>query len=196
MSGDRAERADGGEQNAEPGRGSGDTAVAVDLLQRRLDNKSRRIARAIQFNIVAPGLIAGLLGPGVDGIRLSPVVWVGLGLLLVSATAALGGLYAVGRSVDGLHRVDTDAPYSDDPSLDRVRVVYERRDRLLGHVQTLSFATGASGSGVFLFGALGVLDVFSQRVMYTAVAAAVLCVVIAVPLGYLLGHPSLPRVSE
>jgi hypothetical protein len=74
--------------------------------------------------------------------------------------------------------------------------VYGRRDRLLGHVQTLSFATGASGSGIFVFGALGVLDVFSQRVMYTAVTAAVLCVVIAVPLGYLLGDPSLPRVSE
>lgn len=159
------------------------TTELVTLLHERLDNKSRRVARAMQFNIVA-ATVAVSLGQLQDGAVTIPVdttlIWGGVSLF-ASFVAGFAGLAAVGHPLTpvGIHD-DRQATVSD-----RIVPELRRRNRFVAGAQSVSFATGALGVALLVSGVIRSLGVTTNRLPLPVVVGGTLAVVF---IGHTLGH--------
>jgi len=159
------------------------TTELVTLLHERLDNKSRRVARAMQFNIVAATVTVSL-GQLQDGAVTIPVnttlIWGGVSLF-VSFVAGFAGLAAVGHPL-----THTDA-YRDRQSTAPDGIVAElrRRNRFVAGAQSVSFGTGALGVGLLVSGVVRSLGVTTNRLPLSLIVGSTLAVVFV---GHALGH--------
>jgi hypothetical protein len=159
------------------------TTELVTLLHERLDNKSRRVARAMQFNIVAATVTVSL-GQLQDGAVTIPVnttlIWGGVSLF-VSFVAGFAGLAAVG------HPLTPADAYRDRQSTAPDGIVAElrRRNRFVAGAQSVSFGTGALGVGLLVSGVVRSLGVTTNRLPLSLIVGSTLAVVFV---GHALGH--------
>lgn len=175
---------DGGQQGDEFS-----TEQLVTLFHERLDNKSRRIARAMQFNVVAAtvAVSVGQLAAGTVTIPVNATITVGAALLLVSFVAGFAGLAAAG------HPLVSVSLSRDGRAVDRGRLVAElrRRNQSVAVAQSASFAVGAPGVALLVLGVVRSLDVTTDRLPFWVVVSGVFAVVV---LGHTVGH-TLARCS-
>lgn len=156
----------------------GDLEAKVSLLQQRLDNKSRRIARAIQFNIVAATIAVGIgqfAGSEETSIQLTTTILAGGVALLVSFTLAFAGLAAVGHPL-AVGRSE---------SLDETETELRARNRFVAGLQSLSLGTGGFGTALVLFGVIRSFDATANPLPLELALAASLGIVVV---GHLIGH--------
>ncbi len=173
------------------------TTELVTLLHERLDNKSRRITRAMQFNLVAATAAVGVgqLAGGSVTVPLNTTVKTGSVFLFVSFAAGFAGLAAVGHPLVSVDR----SPASVDASRDRqatapdgVVTALRRRNRAVAVTQSLSFATGTLGFGLVLLGVVRSLGVTTNRLSFSLVVVGAFAVVLV---GHTVGH-AVARLSR
>jgi hypothetical protein len=169
----------------------------VTLLHERLDNKSRRVARAMQFNLVTATAAVGVgqLAGGSVTIPLNTTVKAGSVFLLASFAAGFAGLAAVGHPLVSVDRspASVDQPSASvDANRDRqattpdgVVTELRRRNRAVAVTQSLSFATGTLGTGLVLLGAVRSLGVTTNRFSFSLVVVGAFAVVFV---GHTVGH--------
>lgn len=173
------------------------TTELVTLLHERLDNKSRRVARAMQFNLVTATAAVGVgqLAGGSVTIPLNTTVKAGSVFLLASFAAGFAGLAAVGHPLVSVDRspASVDQPSASvDANRDRqattpdgVVTELRRRNRAVAVTQSLSFATGTLGTGLVLLGAVRSLGVTTNRFSFSLVVVGAFAVVFV---GHTVGH--------
>lgn len=165
------------------------TEQLVTLLHDRLDNKSRRVARAMQFNVVAATTAVSLAQLAADTVKIpvNTTVTVGIALLFVSFVAGFAGLAVAGHPLVsvGLSR--------DGRTGERRRLVAElrRRNRSVAVAQSASFGVGAPGVALLVLGVVRSLGVTTDRLPLWLVVSGVFAVaVIGHAVGHALGHYS------
>ena len=173
------------------------TTEVVTLLHERLDNKSRRVARAMQFNLVTATAAVGVgqLAGGSVTIPLNTTVKTGSVFLLASFAAGFAGLAAVGHPLVSVDRspASVDQPSASvDANRDRqattpdgVVTELRRRNRAVAVTQSLSFATGTLGTGLVLLGAVRSLGVTTNRFSFSLIVVGAFAVVFV---GHTVGH--------
>lgn len=180
------------------------TTELVTLLHERLDNKSRRVARAMQFNLVTATAAVGVgqLAGGSVTIPLNTTVKAGSVFLLASFAAGFAGLAAVGHPLVSVDRSSASvgrssasvgrSPASVDANRDRqattpdgVVTELRRRNRAVAVTQSLSFATGTLGTGLVLLGAVRSLGVTTNRFSFSLIVVGAFAVVFV---GHTVGH--------
>ena|GEM_PF-2119853 len=159
------------------------TTELVTLLHERLDNKSRRIARAMQFNIVAATVAVGLGQLAGETVTISvdaTLTW-GAVSLFASFVAGFAGLAAVG------HPLGPAEAHRDRQSTTPDGVVAElrRRNRFAAGTQSASFAAGALGIALFVLGIVRPLGVTTDQLPFPVVAGGAVAVVVV---GHAVGH--------
>lgn len=126
---------------------SSDQEVQLDLLQRRLNNKTRRALRVIQFNIIA--LTAGASISQLSGglvIEFNQLITMGGILVILSTAISMVGLTLNGTALswancnaDGLHGSS-------------LLFEYRKRNQYLTWISPLGIITGAAGTALVLVG--------------------------------------------
>ena len=179
-------------------------STQLTVLHERLDNKSRRITRAMQFNIVAATAAVGVgqLAGGSVTISLNTTIETGAALLFVSFVAGFAGLAVVGHPLASVGSLAASADYraaSADASRDGSTTGPEKtvtelrhRNRIVAVTQSSSFATGALGVGLVLLGVVRSLGVTTNQLPFSWVVGGVFAVVV---IGHAVGH-ALGRLSR
>jgi hypothetical protein len=126
--------------------------VEIDLLQRRLHNKTQRITRAIQFNVVALSLVVGLVQIGETGpIEMTLPVLTGGLFLLLSTGFALAGI--------SLNGVPLPLSMNEKPTkAGKLIDEYRSRNRTLWWFTNLALGLGSVGAGLLLVATFRVVD--------------------------------------
>lgn len=121
----------------------------LSMLRQRLDDKSRRTLRSVQFNIVASAAGLGLSDRGLllDRLR-EPVTLLGIVLICVSTATGFLCVSRVGQPLDHHDSIDGQS------LIDQ----YRSRNHCASILQDTSFLTGSLGVGTFLTGLFGLLD--------------------------------------
>ncbi len=124
-----------------------DRQVELDLLQRRLQNKTQRVTQIIQFNIVALSAVAVIVQIGdPQEVQVKVAMYVGSALMLVS----------IGLAVCGITLNSVTFPWSkalrEVPKPDQLVFDYRDRNRWLGWLTPLALLTGGLGAGFLLIG--------------------------------------------
>jgi amino acid transporter len=128
-----------------------DRETELDLLQRRLHNKTSRAARVIQFNALALSLVVGLTQlVGFSEILSSPTVIAGVLILIVSTTFSVAGITLGGDSFKWVRNRSRDEVPEIETALDE----YRNRNRHLSLIMPVSLFTGGSSIAILLIGIL------------------------------------------
>lgn len=159
-----------------------DREIELDLLQRRLHNKTQRAAQVIQFNIVALSLVAGIVqfarSPDVE---LNVMIIAGGAIMLVSIF-----LSVVGISLNGASLSWPQGGPSDQPNADSLIAEYRSRNQHLGLIMPTALGAGGFGAAIILIGAFRVVGIEPVVPWWVSGPAVFLFLVGGTALGYRL----------
>ena len=123
--------------------------VELDLLQRRLHNKTQRVARVIQFNIVALSLVAAIVQFAKPPDELTPTIMIGGTIMLISIFLSI-----VGISLNVASFSWTQKTSSNRPNADSLISEYRLRNQYLSLLMPAAIGAGGFGVAIILIGAL------------------------------------------
>jgi hypothetical protein len=128
-----------------------DRETELDLLQRRLHDKTNRAVRVIQFNIVALSVLAGLTQlVGFSNLLSSPTVIVGVGILIFSTALSVAGITLNGIAFGWVENNDKD----EIPEIESTIYEYRERNNWLSRIMPISLVSGGASVAIILLGLL------------------------------------------
>lgn len=125
----------------------------LDLLQRRLNTKTRRVVRAIQFNLLAVTALVGIIEfAAPPDFAISGVFLLGGGLLMLSGVCSF-----IGVTLNSTQLPLTDAQSGFSPT--EVAEVYRHRNQILGKLMPLALVAGGLGTILLILEVLRIASI-------------------------------------